>query len=630
MLHSTVACCELFKPHVTPDSGHKIRAQPHEVETGIVMGGDSVINTPPVQAVLTCCQLILVIYSLVSIIIAQTALVAREQDVGNSVSNWLSPPLVEIQYVPVPVGQVGSCPSGAPTVLHGIQFPGVRGGLCACKAGAQFTDPDGRTYQEASSSLWCSTNQTRAGCQDETPIGGFRMPFWVDNILVCGRRAGPGPVITVSPFVERPVPANGTICPTGYRTCGQGSTAICFPLSEPGCPITRLWTASATDWDPVVSAGSDVFLLSDGRRLVAQRQTGELPVVETAFGFRGVCFGTTSSYGYLDMYASEYGNRVYDTSCGVGFDDSRYAVFANEAEDEFLRRHFVQNQDWCGATANQIALDVGGPCDSSDSICVTLNRRTRCQKLLSYATPPSRQGPLNIFYRREVPWRNDCPTSREALINARQPLTELVNKQHAVMTVNIVTSVFNILIYINVRWVALDRRGASTNDNTCWEWQLLFNLTSGDSPCCPMKGDAERQLLLFTKTWIDWGMKLGRLIPLILLLQTVDPVIATWQAMAFEACSDSITNATTSFLAQTLANLKTSHTGTITVDCLSIAISFLAWAWGMISKCFGRGGASAAPRKDESKPDAIAPTSGTSVPLGPPKETEGAPIVEAV
>lgn len=405
-----------------------------------------ILDRPCVQITILLVQIGLAIYSIVSIVTAYQALAAREADVGNSVDNWLTAPIVDVSFVPVTASLSQACPSSYPITMQSITFAGVAQGLCSCDANAHFID-DGRRYDESSSQSSCSTNQTKAGCEDDPSIGPIRMPLWDDNLLICGRRSGVGAVISRNPYLERPLPVEGQ-CPSGYRVCGTGITAICFPTTSGLCPVTSMAQSTVA---PSTTYGANYTRLTSGTYLVADRIPTSLPVVETTIGFRGICFGKTDAYGYDQATANLPGNRAFSDSCSVDKDDGRWTAFTSTDERAFVQKHFALSPDWCGATANQPALQISGPCSSSDSICLATTSRTRCEKLTKYTEGPSSEGPVTIFVRNEISWKADCAITREELMDAAIPLSELVDFQGIVVAINITTNVINMLIYINVR-----------------------------------------------------------------------------------------------------------------------------------------------------------------------------------
>lgn len=238
---------------------------------------------------------------------------------------WPAPqrlkPLVSVAFVTSQASsslETAECPTDHPENLNDVVFGGVSAGLCTCKSGAVWRD-DGRNYFQYSSSGTCNTNQTKADCKSDSSIPAMTLPFWSNGLMVCGRRGGEAAIIGTAPFRERPVPkTTGTPCPTGYRLCGDASEAgeaICFPTSEPLCPISALATVPSSSFRPSDYRNATFFQQADGSWLVASREAGHLPVVNAKAGFRSVCVGQDDPYTYGTSSANVAGRLTVSFGC---------------------------------------------------------------------------------------------------------------------------------------------------------------------------------------------------------------------------------------------------------------------------------------------------------------------------
>jgi len=490
-----------------------------------------------------------------------------------------------------------SCPASHPEAMSTMPFSGVSTGLCSCAQGASFTD-GGRAYPQSSSTSSCDTNQTKAGCEDDPTILGFAMPLWEDAIMLCAKRGGEGAVITANPYKERPNPSAAGACPSGYRRCGNGTTAVCFPSSEPLCPFTAMVTVAAAAFRAADFPGGKFRQLSSGDWLVASRSAPSLPMVEFDAGFRSVCIGNDQSYEYRMGDANLAGSLAVDFSCPGVSDasapaglrrselrqrmmrapalspfritaspvptprpppsqdrdrDARYTVFASAAQGSLLETNFDRASGWCDAAGRSARAVPGftGSCSSSDAQCQTVTSRTKCSKLKSYTSGDSNAGNALVLVRGEIPWKASCPIKRATLVEQTDPLKEIVDFAGTVTTVNAISNAFGLLLYIN----------------------LLLNLCMGDSPCCPMSHEAEKNLIKKCKAYVDTLAKLARFIPLILLAQMTLEVSGFWASIADVGCTDAVTQDTLQFLSGKLQNAYLTYSATAAADGFTLLLS---------------------------------------------------------
>ena len=119
-------------------------------------------------------------YSIFSVIRAFNRLDTRTDDVRNTVRNWETPPLLEVQVASFPA----SCPASFDDMTT-IFWPGTSAGPCACPAGATHRGDSQRSSPSA-----CNNNQTRAGCESDPAIEKIELTDWRGGYRVCGRRGG--------------------------------------------------------------------------------------------------------------------------------------------------------------------------------------------------------------------------------------------------------------------------------------------------------------------------------------------------------------------------------------------------------------------------------------------------------
>ncbi|KAA0157490.1 hypothetical protein FNF29_00066 [Cafeteria roenbergensis] len=527
---------------------------------GIVQTLKGTLESKNGQMLMNCVLIAMGLYSSISMLLALFALEANSDDISNSFDNWRLKPLVSVAFVTSQASsslETAECPTDHPENLNDVVFGGVSAGLCTCKSGAVWRD-DGRNYFQYSSSGTCNTNQTKADCKSDSSIPAMTLPFWSNGLMVCGRRGGEAAIIGTAPFRERPVPkTTGTPCPTGYRLCGDASEAgeaICFPTSEPLCPISALATVPSSSFRPSDYRNATFFQQADGSWLVASREAGHLPVVNAKAGFRSVCVGQDDPYTYGTSSANVAGRLTVSFGCKGGREvDDRYMTYSTLSQPNLLQYNFNASSNYCSSTGRStVALaNIGGPCSNSDSQCSAIKSRTVCEKLMSYTVGDSSAGSAELFFRREIKWAPSCPVPRKTLVENVDPLMEIVSFTQVVTGINIATNVIGILIYIN----------------------LFINVCSGDSPCCPMSHEAEKALLKRGKTWVDTIMKLARIIPLGLLATKTFEVSEFWSGIAGVGCTDPTTQATLVFLSSKLATAYASYSVTLAIDCVSLLLS---------------------------------------------------------
>ncbi|KAA0162156.1 hypothetical protein FNF31_03391 [Cafeteria roenbergensis] len=487
---------------------------------GIVQTLKGTLESKNGQMLMNCVLIAMGLYSSISMLLALFALEANSDDISNSFDNWRLKPLVSVAFVTSQASsslETAECPTDHPENLNDVVFGGVSAGLCTCKSGAVWRD-DGRKTTSS----------------------------------------GEAAIIGTAPFRERPVPkTTGTPCPTGYRLCGDASEAgeaICFPTSEPLCPISALATVPSSSFRPSDYRNATFFQQADGSWLVASREAGHLPVVNAKAGFRSVCVGQDDPYTYGTSSANVAGRLTVSFGCKGGREvDDRYMTYSTLSQPNLLQYNFNASSNYCSSTGRStVALaNIGGPCSNSDSQCSAIKSRTVCEKLMSYTVGDSSAGSAELFFRREIKWAPSCPVPRKTLVENVDPLMEIVSFTQVVTGINIATNVIGILIYIN----------------------LFINVCSGDSPCCPMSHEAEKALLKRGKTWVDTIMKLARIIPLGLLATKTFEVSEFWSGIAGVGCTDPTTQATLVFLSSKLATAYASYSVTLAIDCVSLLLS---------------------------------------------------------
>jgi hypothetical protein len=509
-------------------------------------------------SIITLAQAALGIWSLASMISAYQALEANAGDVSNSLDNWLLPPIVDVQFLTSPSSQFTSavgCPSSHPLLLNSLTYPGVSSGLCACRDGARWVD-GGEVYPQSSSVSACDTNQTRAGCVDDSAIGNIGMPLWNSRAYICAARGGEGAVISRNPYKARPQPGAGKPCPTGYTRCGSptdDNKAICFPSSVGVCPVTQLLSMPSSSYSPSSYPNSPNGTIG-GQTYVASRNPDNLPVVQYTAGFKSVCVGTVEAYQYNKAVATLSGTSYISSSCQGGrTTDDRYVGFATATQQTILNENFDSNQAYCDTTGRTTRAVSGftGTCGTGDNICSTVTTRSRCSKLLSYDTGSGTSDDLTLFYRREIQWAYNCPVTRQSLVENVDPLLSIVQFSFTVTVINAISNVVGIIIYIN----------------------LIINLVYGDSPCCPFSHEKEKTLLRVGKTYVDTGAKLIRFAPLLSLTMQVSQVNSFWTQFESSSCTDSTTTQTLQLIRKVVEGALRSNSITLAVDAVSLIFS---------------------------------------------------------
>ena len=112
---------------------------------------------------------------------------------------------------------------------------------------------------------------------------------------------------------------------------------------------------------------------------------------------------------------------------------------------------------YCGPQyRNDTPISFSQGCRAGDHICATLNKRTKCDKLLSYASGASHLShKMKTFSRPEIMWKVDCDTSRQDVIAHAKPLGSARDLQLILVVMNVIANVFvGFLIPILLVWHA--------------------------------------------------------------------------------------------------------------------------------------------------------------------------------
>lgn len=206
--------------------------------------------------------------------------------------NWETAPISEIALFP---GN-SSCPEPYSELALPV-WPGASSSACACEENARTPLP--ANDPEYSSKSSCDTNQTQAGCLDQSAVEAVALEDWRES-TICFRREGVPQLISATKL--RPIPSRSGVCPGGWAACGEGTydrdRAVCVPLdassSPPRCPLVD---AKATDGeapgDPELAAtgASQAFLDGSGRLLWtrdgSEEVNGEMPLNQLEISLQG-------------------------------------------------------------------------------------------------------------------------------------------------------------------------------------------------------------------------------------------------------------------------------------------------------------------------------------------------------
>ncbi|KAA0157691.1 hypothetical protein FNF29_00266 [Cafeteria roenbergensis] len=520
------------------------------------------MDTDEVQVLLSIFAIFMSAYSLASMLLAYFALEANVSDASNSLSNWQRKPLVDVHafYAEAPLMGVNLCPRSHPELLSALYWGGVAAGPCACPAGAYAKVYGNGPYPMESSPQKCNGSQLNGGCRNDRPLEFDFLPVWTEQTVICGKRGGEPLIQEVSPFKSRPTPSATGECPDGYRLCGDPSSlseAICFPESEPQCPYTQLLSVAKSDYN--ASAFPNATLVSSGDQwLVWSRNPGSLPVVDFTVGFRTLCIGEENAYTYGESPGNLEGKLVVDTQClGGRPSDDRYVALVSAPQLGVLASNFDNAAYYCSREGRQTPAlsDFDERCNAGDTICSTVTSRSRCDKLTSYKTGDPSAGDLSMLYRLQVAWSRACPVPIEELVANIGPLLEIVSFTFIVLIIN----------------------GASNTISILLEGNFIVSKCRGDSPCCPLEGEAEANLIKCCKTFVGLFVKLARFVPIAILAFRTYAVREFWLSVAGLSCSDSVTSTTMELLADKFTFAFASYTGTLIVDAVSVLISVLGF-----------------------------------------------------
>ena len=386
---------------------------------------------------------------------------------------------------------------------------------------------------ERSSFTSCSANQTRAGCRTDEALPSLPYTRYFGDSKLCLRRGG-------RPAKGRPIPTATKGCPSDTVLCGgtTGATwdanrATCQP-SAAQCPLVNVTWAPApvnasaprgTRIVPVPELGMAFYLATEllDPSVLSSASAGFGPLLSMPFTRNErVCVG-----GGTAGYASAGdGFRNFYTACSEQT-DPRFVRLASLSERSLLNATVNEASGSpcvrAGGSARVTPFSNNGTCRAGDRRCENIMELTQCEKAQRYAAAPSRTDTWDVMYRSEVYWSSDCPVPRTEVEKNVSPINEALDLQYALLVVNIV---FNVLAGFLIPIL------------------LIYNAWAGDVPCVPYEGQAEKNLIKFIKVWLSAASKIGKLIPLILVLLLVQGMLGFLERLdkvGDAACSDPYT-----------------------------------------------------------------------------------------
>lgn len=553
-----------------------------------------------VMGVVTMC---LAIYSAVSVYNAFHALNAKTADVVGIVDSWTTIPITNMTVLE---GSGGTSPcldlgDGWVDLGSGYEWPGAKTGNCICPRDADFDSSTGA----CNSTALASPNN----CKTMPGFGSVDLASMILPVAdassghLCGRRDGEAAVVKKKPYKERPVPdAQGT-CPSSYQLCapanGEGSRQpFCFP-SDTSCPIVgaRIF-ADLADYN---SGGNNVSfpVISNRQQLTADTpfvawraastsdSTGLslLPTNDIQFGYNKVCWG----FGEAEFYQEGKADNGFSTSrpattstptrkqsttiasCGDltkadNRADTRFislysggSGYTGPTEREFLKRNFDLYSGCSTSTLNADAKYIQDTmvCNANDKWCEYLKDSVNevnddCERLVKYSAAQSSTRKLQGWSRPEVLWANNCPVTRQEVVENEAPLVKATDHQRSLMVVNII---INVVVGLLIPAM------------------LITNKVRGNVPCFPGSAEQEYKTLNVFKTYVSGGLKGIKLAYVIIVTLGIKSIKGFFSRAADSTCSDSLSNKTLVGLSDTLTSAYSANVQTIAVDVIMLLLA---------------------------------------------------------
>ena len=407
------------------------------------------------------------------------------------------------------------------------------------------------SVSEDSSTSACNTNQTRAGCVDDEGFTSLKYnTFLPGGYIACALRGG-------NAAKGRPIPTSEDSCPPGTVLCGgtAGATwdanrATCQPSSS-DCPVMFL---DYIDTPSSAPAGVTLRTVPGTGKSFALYKTlpssvpanfssvGVGPLVNLPIAKDGkVCLASSKPI------VSEEGRNLQNayTSCSGGGDPRYKQVLQRPIFDLFNHTVQTSSSSVCVSNPNdRVSFSGGRSCGTGDSLCQRIITNSQCEKLEEYVQNSRTQGSWDVMYRSEVYWSSDCPVPRKEVEKNVSPINDALDLQYALMVVNIL---FNVLSGFLIPIL------------------LIYNAWAGDVPCVPYEGQAEKNLIKFIKVWFSAGSKIGKLIPMVIVLVLIRGMLGFLERLdkvSSEQCSDPTTTRSFEGISSTLQDAYNSNTRT--------------------------------------------------------------------
>ena len=499
-------------------------------------------------------------------------------DFNGILVNWGRVPIVGFAVV----DGASACPSGYSKVSV-FDWPGASTGDCACESGAMY---DGEDYYSSSSS--CSTNQTKAGCEEDPSIAAVDLDLWRGGAL-CYLRAGEA---YYDGKTVRPTPGGEGDCPSGYHFCGVAgkfdSTRGTCQLVGEACPATSVHVMVDGETTPAPTPGwanrteaLDGGHMSAGAAYAwASREDGLLPIVEVEVTFAGNKRGPCYSGDEQTSYASTSSKYTYDNDVPSQCDksDDRYALLDSLTESKVLYDNFLDDgrctscsdcSDYiatsyeCGSNPGTDSdcqlynkVNNGFNCRSLDSTCENVLYQSKCGALQRFASRADSN--IGIYVRRQIMWTEGCSTTAEDVEKAQDKLNSANDGLYWIMIVNGFCNFFVGMIFPGL---------------------VIYNAVKGDVPCIPGRGDAEKVTISFIKKWLGLGFKVTNFVPSVFAVLAIQKIaVGGLGNVVSEGCSDATTLKTFDTLATSLPDIESS-TKTTMLSNAAMVLYALMMAW---------------------------------------------------
>lgn len=595
------------------------------------MGVMDFLKSKPVETATTLVALVMAIVSMTSCYKAYSTLKSASTDFEQITVNWNTQPLTAVKVI---ASSETDCGDGWAPIGPNMTFPGLQSSPCAC--------PDDVDYPSATTS--CNSTQTSAGCRDVS-LGSISLDIFL-NKKTCYQRGGDASVLNYSPYTARPIPSDdvcSSLNGVDYKQCGPGDFTdsnypICWP-ADMDCPLiytdasstvpstvtydgaygdVTMTFSSVTNVNSSQQYSSNEYLYSADSDLVNSNII-LLPIVDLQTAFvktsslengEGPCYNLQTPQEEYTSTGGTFGwnsntqdatfslSTTQPASCSKF--DTRYRSFAETTQQDLLMQNFVNNYEnecikggvnfitdttfnpfrddcyqdgTCCTTSSSdnskpqcsTTFATGKTCASDDTLCKKITQASTCSLLYESYMAADNLPNVAMFYRTQIEWKPSCTFStkigKQEIQGVVSPLKATTSAQLALVVINTLSGII-VGVFIPLL--------------------IIYNIWYDDVPCVAGSGAEEKKTLKGYSSHTSLVLNIVKMIPLIISIVMITKLSGLFTEVSTENCSDTLSNETITYLAETLPNVKQANMTTLGSDVVSLLLAILSV---IMSKC---------------------------------------------